>query len=94
MDEYIRTIENIPDGALSLFLGAGASIQSGVPSAGDLVWEFKRNLYCAVNKISEEYYKDLQSEATKTSLQNYFDGLSGFPVYGDSQEYSFYFQKC
>ena len=94
MDEYIRTIENIPDGALSLFLGAGASIQSGVPSAGDLVWEFKRNLYCAVNKISEEYYKDLQSEATKTSLQNYFDGLSGFPVYGDSQEYSFYFEKC
>lgn len=34
MDEYIRTIENIPDGASSLFLGAGASIQSGVPSAG------------------------------------------------------------
>jgi hypothetical protein len=30
MDEYIRTIENIPDGALSLFLGAGASIQSDV----------------------------------------------------------------
>lgn len=43
MDEYIRTIENIQDGVLSVFLGAGASIQSGVPSAGDMVWEFKRN---------------------------------------------------
>lgn len=64
------------------------------PSAGDMVWEFKRKLYCTANKISEEYYKDLQSEATKTSLQNYFDGLSGFPVYGDGQEYSFYFEKC
>lgn len=94
MEEYIRAIENIPDGTISLFLGAGASIQSGVPSAGDMVWEFKRKLYCTANKISEEYYKDLQSEATKTSLQNYFDGLSGFPVYGDGQEYSFYFEKC
>ena len=74
--------------------GAGVSIQSGVPSAGDMVWEFKRKLYCTANKISEKYYKDLQSEATKTSLQNYFDGLSGFPVYGDGQEYSFYFEKC
>ena len=44
MDEYIRTIENIQDGVLSVFLGAGASIQSGVPSAGDMVWEFKRKL--------------------------------------------------
>ena len=94
MEEYIRTIENIPEGTISLFLGAGASIQSGVPSAGDMVWEFKRKLYCTANKISEEYYKDLQSEAAKTSLQNYFDGLSGFPEYGDGQEYSFYFEKC
>ena len=94
MDEYIRTIENIPNGALSMFLGAGASIQSGVPSAGNLIWEFKRKLYCTANRISEEYYKDLQSEATKTSLQNYFDGLFGFPSHGDSQEYSFYFEKC
>ena len=94
MDEYIRTIENIQDGVLSVFLGAGASIQSGVPSAGDMVWEFKRKLYCTANKISEEYYKDLQSEITKTSLQNYFDGLTGFPTYGDGQEYSFYFEKC
>ena len=94
MDEYIRTIENIQNGALSVFLGAGASIQSGVPSASDMVWEFKRKLYCTDNKISEEYYKDLQSEATKTSLQNYFNGLSGFPVSGNGQEYSFYFEKC
>ena len=94
MEEYIRTIENIPEGTISLFLGAGASIQSCVPSAGDMVWEFKRKLYCTANKISEEYYKDLQSEAAKTSLQNYFDGLSGFPEYGDGQEYSFYFEKC
>ncbi len=94
MEEYIRTIENIPDGVLSLFLGAGASIQSGVPSASDMVWEFKRKLYCTANKISEEYYKDLQSEATRNALQNYFDGLYGFPLYGDVHEYSFYFEKC
>ena len=94
MEEYIRTIENTPNRTLNLFLGAGASIQSGIPSAGDMIWEFKRKLYCSANKISEEYYKDLQSETTRNALQSYFDGLSGFPSYGDSQEYSFYFEKC
>ncbi|MCM1270288.1 MAG: SIR2 family protein [Ruminococcus flavefaciens] len=94
MEEYIRTIENISDGTLSLFLGAGASIQSGIPSAGDMIWEFKRKLYCSANQISEEYYKDMQSEATCIQLQNYFDGLAGFPLRGNYQEYSFYFEKC
>lgn len=94
MEEYIRTIDNIVGGELGLFLGAGASIQSGVLSAGDMIWEFKRKLYCINNNISEEYYKDLQSESTRRELQSYFDGLIGFPLRGDSREYSFYFEKC
>lgn len=94
MEEYIRTIENISDGKLSLFLGAGASIQSGISSANDMVWEFKRKLYCDANKISEEYFKDLQATATRNSIQSYFDGLIGFPVLGNGSEYSFYFEKC
>ena len=94
MEEYIRAIDNISNGELGMFLGAGASIQSGVPSAGDMIWEFKRKLYCMNNNISEEYYKDLQSESTRYELQAYFDGLIGFPLRGESKEYSFYFEKC
>lgn len=94
MEEYIRAIDNIPNGELAMFLGAGASIQSGVPSAGDMVWEFKRKLYCMNNNISEEYYKDLQSETTRYELQTYFDGLIGYPLRGEGSEYSFYFEKC
>lgn len=94
MEEYMRAIDNIAIGELGLFLGAGASIQSGVPSASDMIWEFKRKLYCTNNNISEEYYKDLQSETTRYELQAYFDGLIGFPLHGESKEYSFYFEKC
>ncbi len=94
MEQYIRTIKNTQDGDLSLFLGAGASIQSGIPSAGDMIWDFKKILYCSVNNISEEYYKDLQSEETRESLQSFFDGLIGYPKRGNSNEYSFYFEKC
>ena len=94
MDEYIRSLDNIPSGTLSLFLGAGTSIQSGVPAANDMIWEFKRKLYCSNNKVSEECYKDLQSESTRSVLQEYFNGLAGFPLRGDSEEYSFYFEKC
>ena len=94
MEEYIRSIDNISNGELGMFLGAGASIQSGVPSAGDMIWEFKRKLYCMNNNIWEEYYKDLQSESTRYELLAYFDGLIGFPLRGESKEYSFYFEKC
>jgi hypothetical protein len=32
------------DGEVDFFLGAGASIASEIPTAGDLIWEFKRTL--------------------------------------------------
>ena len=42
------------DGEIDFFLGAGASIQSGIPTGGNLVWHFKRELYCIENKLSLE----------------------------------------
>lgn len=59
------------DGEIDFFLGAGASIQSGIPTGGNLVWHFKRELYCIENKLSLELYKDLKLTATQELLQHY-----------------------
>jgi len=38
--------------SVTWLLGAGASTASGIPTAGDMIWDFKRKLYCAEQRIS------------------------------------------
>lgn len=96
MDEaqFIRNFKFNRQGMIDIFLGAGASISSGIPTGGELVWYFKREIYCSENGISLERFKDLASETNRIILQGYFDAQKKYPVKGDSQEYSFYFEKC
>ena len=94
MKEYIRIIKNANKRNISVFLGAGASIQSQIPATSDMVWQFKRTLYCNANNISEQYFKDIKSIESKTKIQNFFDGVNGYPACNSAEEYSFYFEKC
>lgn len=79
---------------IDFFLGSGASLLAGIPSGQNLVWQFKKEIYCSENNVSRELFKDLQSERNRTKLQDYFDSLDGFPKRGSKEEYSFYFEKC
>lgn len=79
---------------IDFFLGAGASLSAGIPSGQNLVWEFKKEIYCSENNVSRELFKDLQSKRNRRKLQDYFDSLDGFPTIGAKEEYSFYFEKC
>lgn len=96
MDEkqFIRNFKAFYDGAIDVFLGSGASFSSGIATGGVLVWYFKREIYCTENGISQEKFKDLNSETNKRILQEYFDAQEGYPKQGSSEEYSFYFEKC
>ena len=79
---------------IDFFLGSGASLLAGIPSGQNLVWQFKKEIYCSENNVSRELFKDMQSERNRTKLQDYFDSLEGFPKRGAKNEYSFYFEKC
>lgn len=41
--QLIRNFSVMADGEVDFFLGAGASIASGIPTGSDLIWEFKRS---------------------------------------------------
>ena len=82
------------NGEIDIFLGAGASIGSGIPTGQEMVWYFKRKLYCTENKISEEKFKDVKLPSTQELFQKYFDSQDGYPSLYDPTEYSFYFEKC
>ena len=94
-NDQIAFIRNflVCDG-IDFFLGSGASLLAGIPSGQNLVWEFKKEIYCSENNVSRELFKDLQSERNRRKLQDYFDALDCFPSIGSKNEYSFYFEKC
>lgn len=92
--QFIRNFSVMADGEVDFFLGAGASIASGIPTGGDLIWEFKRNIYCSECGISVEKYKDVALPSTRTMLQEYFDQKGTCPVRYAPEEYSFYFEQC
>jgi hypothetical protein len=75
------------------FLGAGASVSAGLPTAYTLIWEFKRQLYCTAHKIPPSRFPNLNDYASQARLQSYFNGQAGFPKDGEFEEYSFYFDR-
>ena len=93
-EQFIRNFSVMADGEVDFFLGAGASIASGIPTGGDLIWEFKRTLFCSECGISTEKYKDLALPSTRRTLQDYFDRKGGYPEQYAPAEYSFYFEQC
>lgn len=93
-EQFIRNFSVMANGEVDIFLGAGASISSGIPSGGDLIWEFKRFIYCSERGISTEQYKDLALPSTRKLLQDYFDHKGSYPQQYAPEEYSYYFEQC
>ncbi len=76
---------------LMWLLGAGASASSGIATAGDMIWDFKRRLYCSEQGISVRACEDLSNLVVRGKIQRYLDGRGGCPVGGADEEYSHYF---
>lgn len=76
---------------LMWLLGAGASAASGVPTAGDMIWDFKRRLYCAEQGVSVRACEDLTNPTLQAKIQRYLDGRGDCPAPGSDEEYSHYF---
>jgi hypothetical protein len=76
--------------SFDLFLGAGASISSGIPSGSDLVWLFKRELLSVGGKINGKKFQDLKVDANKKIIQSYFIEEDEKAI----NPYSYYFEKC
>lgn len=73
-----------------IFLGAGASVSSDIKTGEQLVWEFKKEIFCEKNEKSPNEYAELSDEK-KNEIQKFFDQLEGYPKRGAPNEYSFYF---
>lgn len=89
--EFLRLFE-IRGPQMMWFLGAGASASAGIPTATDMIWDFKRRLFCSEQGISRAAVADAGSNIIRTKIQGYLDETGKFPPEGSEQEYSDYFE--
>lgn len=79
---------------LAVFLGAGASVSSGIPSAAQLVRQFKRSIYATETGTHPARVASMVDPNVEETVQRYFDARPNFPRPGDANEYSFYFERA
>lgn len=93
-DAFLRSIKRNKDIAHSVLIGAGASISSGIQSAYDCIWEWKKDIYLSQNPNSSDYYKNTKNESIKKSIQDWLDNEGIYPALHSDEEYSFYAEKA
>lgn len=76
------------------FLGAGASVAGGIPTAYNLTWKFKQTLFCASQRISRRSIEDLSDLAVQRRLTQHFGSLAGQPQLDSPEEYAHYFEAA
>lgn len=74
-------------------LGAGASAAAGIPTAWDMIWEFKQQLYVSQRRVSPKQVADLANPAVRRELQSFIDGIGSLPAPGSPDEYAALFES-
>lgn len=77
---------------LMWFLGAGASASAGIPTAGDMIWEFKQQLFVSQRRSSPQSVGDLSSPVVRNRLQAHIDSGGALPPAGSVDEYAALFE--
>jgi len=93
LPEFLRVFE-LRAPRIMWFLGAGASASAGIPTASDLVWEFKRKIYCSEQRVHPARVSDLTNRAVQSCIQAYLDEKGCFPQAGDPNEYAEFFEAA
>ena len=93
-DEFLRSIKQNKDTAQSFFLGAGASVESGIQSATDCIWDWKREIYVSQNPHNANACNNTKIETVRRLIQSWIDEQNIYPPLNDDTEYSFYAKKA
>src|SRR5262245_3112853 len=94
LDALIRSIGARRSAPLALFLGAGASRSSGIPSAQMCTWEWKRQIFLTNNPGLEEQFAELSLDGVRDRIQRWLDRQGCYPKENAPEEYGFYIKQC
>jgi hypothetical protein len=92
-DAFLRSFKQNLDGSFAFLLGAGASISSGIQSANDCIWDWKRDIYISKNPTTNRTI-DIHSEYYRNVIQKWLDSHGKYPKKDAEDEYVFYAEKA
>ncbi len=94
LDAFVRAIGANRLTPHALFLGAGASITSGMPSAQMCIWEWKRSIFLTNNIGLESQFSEITLASVQARIQRWLDRQGLYPQAGDPNEYSVFIEAC
>lgn len=94
VDEMVRSISVSKNLPYAIFLGAGASISSQVPSASDCIWDWKRQIFLSQHPGLESQFENISLPSVRQRIQQWLDDEGTYPPNGSEEEYGFYIEKC
>lgn len=94
LDEFLRSFKQNMDLPHSILLGAGASIESGVKSASDCIWDWKRDIVVSNMPTRAPLYSNTKSSSVRKNIQSWLNDQGIYPKENDDSEYSFYAEKA
>jgi hypothetical protein len=77
---------------LMWLLGAGASASAGIPTAWDMIWDFKQRLFISQRRVSPKSVADLSSAEVRGLLQAHIDACGTLPAPDAPDEYAALFE--
>lgn len=94
LDAFVRSVGVRRATQHAFFIGAGASVSSGVPSAEACVWEWKRELFLTNNPGLEKQFSELSLPSVQARIQQWLDRQGIYPERGSTEEYGIYIEHC
>ncbi len=91
VDEFVRRLMSQRRN-LHWLVGAGVSLSAGVPTAWDMIYDFKRTIYAQVKRI-EITDLDASDPDVQLRLDAYFATQTGYLQPGEPDEYAVLFEK-
>lgn len=92
-DAFLRAFKQSKNGSFAFLLGAGASITSGVQSAEDCIWDWKKLIY-VTNNPTNDAFLDIHSDCCRKKIQTWLNEQRGYPIEKSDEEYVFYAEKA
>jgi len=94
LDAFIRSVAVSRATPHVMFLGAGASITSGMPSAQMCIWEWKRDIFLTNNVGLKTQFSELSLASVRQRIQRWLDRQGIYPAEGAAEEYGVYIEAC
>lgn len=95
VESLVRAVTGKMPVDFMLFLGAGASIKSGVPSGWQCIWYWKQSLFLSAHPtLNKTLVSDISDPRIQQRIQAWLASVPGMPPNGSPEEYGFYVEKC